>query len=112
MKVIKFSPLLVPLILSGEKTRTWRFFDDKDLSVGDELSLVNKQTLFEFAKAKIVFVKEKKFSDITDIDFLGHEPFKSTDEMYKTYQDYYGDRVVLETVVKIIDFEVLSTNNR
>jgi len=112
MKVIKFSSNLVPLVLSGEKTRTWRFFDDKNLSVGDELSLVNKQTLSEFAKAKIIFVKEKKFSDLTDIDFLGHELFKSTDEMYKTYQSYYGDRIVPETVIKIIDFEVLSTNNR
>lgn len=32
MKVLKFSENLVPLILSGQKTATWRMFDEKDLA--------------------------------------------------------------------------------
>ena len=39
MKVLKFREYLVPLVLSGEKDSTWRLFDDKDLSVGDEIEL-------------------------------------------------------------------------
>jgi hypothetical protein len=32
MKTLKFYDNLIPLILSGEKTSTWRIFDDKNLS--------------------------------------------------------------------------------
>lgn len=45
-------PHLVPLVLSGEKTSTWRLFDDKDLQKDDDLLLINKATGDEFAKAK------------------------------------------------------------
>ena len=53
MKVIKFKNSLVSSVLSGEKDSTWRLFDDKDLKEGDELSLVNKDTMEEFGKAVI-----------------------------------------------------------
>jgi hypothetical protein len=107
MKTIKFQPNLVPLVLSGEKTSTWRLFDDKNLSVGDEVSLLNKETSAEFAKAKIVAVREKKFGELTDDDFFGHERYESTEKRYETYRGYYGDRVTSETVAKIIDFEII-----
>jgi hypothetical protein len=51
MKTLKFAANLVPLILSGEKTSTWRLFDDKDLQVGDELEFINKNTNTTFASA-------------------------------------------------------------
>jgi len=63
MKIIKFTPNLIEPILSGEKTSTWRLFDDKDLSIGDEISFVNKESLEEFAKGKIIAVEEKKLKD-------------------------------------------------
>ena len=44
MKTLKFASHLVQKILSGEKTSTWRLFDDKDLQVGDGLIFVNKDT--------------------------------------------------------------------
>jgi hypothetical protein len=39
MKIVKFRDYLVPLVLSGEKTSTWRLFDDKNLSAEDEIEL-------------------------------------------------------------------------
>lgn len=107
MKTIKFNPNLVQPILSGDKISTWRLFDDKNLSIGDELSFVNKETLEEFAKAKIIAVEEKKLGELTDADFSGHERYESLEKMYETYRQYYGDRVTSETIIKMIDFEVL-----
>ncbi len=107
MKTLKFMPNLVPLVLSGEKTSTWRLFDDKDLAVGDELSLINRSTNDEFTKAIITKTEEKKLKDLTTDDFEGHERYESNDEMYKTYKSYYGDKVNENTIVKMIDFKLL-----
>lgn len=107
MKTIKFASNLVPLILSGEKTSTWRLFDDKDLQAGNELILMNKESGEEFAKARITSVKEKKLSEITEKDFDGHEPFENPEKILEAYKGYYGDKVTWETTVKLIDFELL-----
>lgn len=106
MKTLKFTPELIPLILSGEKTSTWRIFDDKDLSVGDELSLVNKTTGEEFVKARIISVREKMLGEIDATDFDTHEKYESKEKMLEEYHSYYGDRVTWNTLVKIIDFEL------
>ena len=107
MKTLKFENKLVELILSGEKDSTWRIFDDKNLSVGDELILVNKDTGEEFGKAKIISVREKEIKDIEDIDFEGHEKYKNNEELIETYKKYYGDKVSGESIVKIIQFKLI-----
>lgn len=107
MKTLKFAPHLVSLVLSGEKTSTWRLFDDKNLKKGDELSLANKESRQEFARAIIVETKEKRLADLTNDDFVGHEKFESEAKMYETYKGYYGDRVTPESIVKVINFKLL-----
>ncbi len=94
------------MIQNGQKTATWRIFDDKDLQVGDDLELVEFETGEVFAKAEIVSVREKKMSEITDEDFDGHESYPSKEDMLKTYQGYYGDRVSWDTVIKMITFKL------
>jgi hypothetical protein len=42
MKTLKFDHNLAQLILKGEKTTTWRLYDDKDLSVDDVIKVVDK----------------------------------------------------------------------
>lgn len=106
MKTLKFMPHLVSMILSGEKTSTWRLFDDKDLQKGDELILINKETEEEFAKAVITKVEEKKLKDVKEEDFVGHEKFESEEKMYETYRKYYGEKVNPDTIVKMIDFKL------
>jgi len=93
MKTLKFRKKLSELILKGEKTTTWRLFDDKDISSGDEVSLMVWETKEEFAKAKIISVIEKPLGELDDDDWSGHERFSSDEEMYKTYEKYYGRKV-------------------
>lgn len=107
MKSLKFAENLVPLVVSGEKTATWRLFDDKDLKVGDELVFINKATGQEFAAALILSVKETPLGEIKDDDFVGHEKFASREEMFENYRSYYGDKVTEKTIVKMINFKIL-----
>jgi hypothetical protein len=105
MNTLKFTSKLVPLILFGEKTSTWRLFDDKKLTQGDKLSFIEKENGEEFAMAKILSVKEKRLKEITDVDYEGHEHFETKEKMLQTYKGYYGNKVTLDSVVKIIDFK-------
>ncbi|MFA6252703.1 MAG: ASCH domain-containing protein [Patescibacteria group bacterium] len=107
MKTLKFDTTLVPLILSGEKTATWRLFDDKNLSVNDELEFIEKQSGQKFGKAIIVGIDEKKLGEISESDFDGHEKFVSHEEIMRTYQKYYGDKVGEDTIVKMIKFRII-----
>lgn len=107
MKVVKFRDYLVPLILNGTKNSTCRLFDDKNLSVGDEIELKEFNKNDSFAKAKILRVVEKQLSQLTDDDKAGHEQHSSSEEMYETFSGYYNTSVGPETIVKIIWFDNL-----
>lgn len=105
-KTLKFKNYLAEMILEGKKDVTWRLFDDKDLSVGDEVLFINKDTGNEFGTATLTHIREKALGDIDEGDFSGHEKFESTEKMCETYREYYGDKVTPETIVKIIKFEL------
>lgn len=103
MKQLKFSN--PDLILKGNKSATWRINDDKNLSVGDYLSLCNVNGE-EFAKAKIISVGETSFENLTEEDKRGHEKFSSDKEMYETYSRYYKMKVIPKTKLKVIKFQL------
>ncbi len=105
MKRLKFSENLVPLVVSKEKDTTWRINDDKFLTVGDSLSLCDKDGE-EFGKAEILWVKDTFFKNLTTEDFEGHEKFSSEEEMLSTYSKYYSMDVTKETKVKVIKFKL------
>ena len=107
MKTLKFRDYLVPLILSGEKTDTWRINDEKDLSKEDIIEFINKDTMNFFATARILDVRETTLSGLTDEDWEGHEKFSSDEEMYKTYSEYYKFPVNESTILKIVSFELI-----
>jgi len=107
MKSLKFAPQLVPLILKGEKTITWRLFDDKNLQEGDLVHFLNSGTTKEFATAKLIKVVSKKMREVDDEDFDGHEKFTSQEQMYETYSNYYNKQITPETVVKVVKFKLL-----
>lgn len=110
MKTLKFKDYLVPKILDGSKVITWRLFDDKNLQVGDELLFVNSASSEEFAEAEIIGVREKKLGEIQKTDFEeGHEKYKNKEDMLAHYRDYYGDKVDLNSVIKIVKFKLLKT---
>ena len=105
-KTIKFRDYLVELILAGKKNITWRLFDDKDLTAGDEIDLVNWNTGEKFGEAVITDVWTKKMGDIDENDFDGHEKFSNKEDMFNTFRKYYGDSVNINTLVKMIRFEL------
>jgi len=106
MKQLKFSEPLANLILNGKKDISWRVNDDKNISAGDFISLCYKGGR-EFAKAKVVRVRETNFGNLTEEDKRGHEKFFSDNEMYQTYSKYYKMKITSETKVKVITFKLL-----
>lgn len=106
-KSFKFRAHLVPLVISGEKTTTWRLFDEKNIAPRDVVDLINWNTREKFGEAVVNTVREKTLGTLDDADWEGHERFASDDEMYATYRTYYGDRVGPDTVVKMISFRLV-----
>jgi|SRR3989344_3355557 len=107
MKTLKFKHDLVRKIIEGRKTVTWRLFDDKNLEVGDEFDLADVSDGNIFAKAVIIDIQEKVIKDLTDEDLEKHN-YTSRDKMLKSHREYYGDKVSLDTMVKIIRFKLLA----
>ncbi len=103
-KTLKFKPELVDLILSGQKTTTWRLFDDKDLQVGDEVDIINSDSKEVVAHAILTEVRTKLLGEVEESDFAGHEKYESQDAMLTNFRSFYGDGVSLDTEVKIVDF--------
>lgn len=110
MKPLKFAAPLIPLVLSGQKDTTWRINDDKDFSVKDQISCRHLDGT-EFAQAQILWVKTTTFANLSNEDRLGHEPFSSEKELYKTYKQYYGIEVDPTTIVKVIKFKLIAKPN-
>lgn len=106
MKTLKFKHNFVKEILEGRKTTTWRLFDDKDLQINDELELIDSGNRGSFGKAKIIYVVEKTIQDLTDEELKNHE-YENRDKMIESHRKYYGDKVNLDTVVKIITFKLI-----
>lgn len=106
MKTLKFRPELAGMILRGEKTATFRLFDDKDIRTGDELTFVNWETKEPFAAAVVRETYERTLGTLTEDDFAGHEKYANQDSMYATLRTFYGDAVGPDTVVKVIRFEL------
>jgi ribonuclease HI len=119
MKKLKLDHDLATLVLSGKKWSTWRLFDDKDLSVNDEVELIDKlqpndpETWRPIGVAVINRIIEKRLGDIEEADMDGSEGFTSREDMLSTYQRYYGPNVTFDTPVKMVHFDLkLTTDNQ
>ena len=108
MKTIKFASDLVPLILSGQKTATWRFGDDKNIQVGDDLEFRDAKSGEVFGHAKVLTVREKKIKDINQADYdEGHEQTPKEMTLTQYFKTFYGEAISKESVLKLIKFELL-----
>jgi len=111
MKTLKFDHNLAQLILAGKKNSTWRLFDDKNLTVNDDLVFIDKvqpakpQTWREIGHARVTEIVEKRLEDVTEQDMLGGEVFATKKQMIKHYQRYYGKKANGAAAVKIIYFD-------
>jgi ribonuclease HI/uncharacterized protein YqfB (UPF0267 family) len=111
MNKLKFSSELVPQIVDEKYTTTWRLFDDKNISIGDIVELVNSQTNEVFAKAEVVSITQKYLKDINDYDMKNHKKYDSLDSIISDFKRFYGDAVNAELIVKMYDFKILNSNN-
>ena len=106
MKRLRFVKPLPKQILRGEKSITWRIDDEKGITVGDVLSLQHTDNK-EFARAKVLWVKDTTFENLTGEDKEGHEEYASDEEMYKLYSKWYNMKVTPKTKLKVIRFKLL-----
>ncbi|MFH1667955.1 MAG: ASCH domain-containing protein [Candidatus Komeilibacteria bacterium] len=104
MKTIKFTDPLSKKILDGKKRVTWRFFDDKDLQVGDNLILVNKKTNTNFARVEIVKITIKRIGDLSLGDIKNK--FEDIDQVCKIFSNYYNRKIGFDDEVKMIEFNI------
>ncbi len=110
MKSIKLDHALAEDIKNNKKHSTWRLFDDKDLSVGDRVVVIDKvdsrdrDSWVAIGEATLTKVTEKYLGKISEGDYEGHNSYASTEEMLETFRGYYGDSVDLRTPVKVIKF--------
>lgn len=111
MKILKLEHKLAQLVKAGKRSSTWRMFDDKNISVGDEIELLDKvdphdrSTWKPIGIGKVSEVIEKRLGFLHETDLDGYEAYDSQEEMLKAFQGYYGPTVRLDTPVKIINFE-------
>jgi ribonuclease HI len=113
MKNLKLDHDLAQKVLHGEKTSTWRLFDDKDLTVNDQIELIDKvvvdqpQTWKVIGTARITRIIEKRVDDIRPEDYEGHgsDSSETAEERLSSYRHYYGDRVTWSTPIKMIHFD-------
>ena len=110
MKTLKLDHALARAVQKGEKTATWRIFDDKDLSVNDTVLLIDKldpkdpSTWQPIGVATISEVVQKRLGDISTADMEGYKYYESADAMLAEFRQYYDDKVTLDTPVKMIHF--------
>lgn len=109
-KQLKFKHQPAKDILAGIKTVTFRFFDDKNIRVGDVVEVIDKveqdnpASWLVIGTMQVSMVSEKRACDVSGDDWLGHTTYSSTDEFIKTYAEMYKQPITAETPLKIIRF--------
>ena len=106
-KTLKFSPNLIPGILDGSKTSTWRLWDDKNLTAGDRVVFLDKETGKKFATAELTRVYTTTLGKLTAEEKEGHEEFASDKDMYKKFEGYYNRSVGPDTPVTIVLYKII-----
>jgi len=112
MKTLKFNHAEAQAILAGQKTVTWRLYDDKDLSVNDDIKIIDQANHDDPASwkiighAKVTELVEKLLGDINARDMTAQD-ITDKNQVLAKYQGYYGHRVNWGTVLKIVHFEFI-----
>jgi ribonuclease HI len=111
MKTLKFDHQAAQQIAEGTKTSTWRLYDDKQLSVNDDFKIVDKVDLEDsrtwkaIGTGKVAEIVEKRLGDVSPEELTGSENFSGKNDALNYYRSLYGERVTLDTPVKIINFK-------
>lgn len=111
MKTLKFNHDSAKLITDGSAWFTWRIFDDKQLSVNDEVQCIDKvdpsdrETWSPIGIAVIESITEKRIRDITDAERTEYENvYGKIDDVLAILSEFYNKDVTDQDVIKIITF--------
>jgi ribonuclease HI len=110
MKTLKFDHAIAEAIAHGDVTTTWRLDDDKNLSVNDEVRLIDKvdparpETWKAFGTAKLTRIIEKRVSDVHPDELHGLETVKNSDDLITSLRSISNNNVQKSTRIKLIDF--------
>lgn len=110
MKNLKFNHIEIENIKKGTQSSTLRINDEKSISVGDEIAVIDKvqeedpSTWQIVGLANVYRVTEQRVGDL-DIDGGNFERFGSTTELYEQMAMFYGDVIDKTTPVKVVDFK-------
>ena len=109
---------MAELVVAGKSTSTWRLYDDKDLSIDDDVTLIDKvnpndrSTWRPVGTAHINELIQNRLGDITAADGNNTTDLSKPEKLLKTFQLYYGPQVTLKTPIKIVHFSFTSQANR
>lgn len=109
MKTLKFNHIEAENIKRGLQTATLRMNDEKDLSVDDQIIVVDKvresnpNSWLAIGTAEIDRVSTQRVGDLK-LDGANFEQFGSTTELYKQLAIFYGDPIDENTHIKVIQF--------
>ena len=106
LTTLKFNDPLVAMVLRKTKDTTWRIGDDKNIDIGEIVSLC-RNSGEEFGKGEVRSIKKTLFKYLSLEDKTGHERFETAEDMYKTYSIYYGFEVCPKTEVQVIKYKLL-----
>jgi ribonuclease HI len=93
MKTLTFSSDQVQPIIDGTITETWRIYDDKDLSIDDEVECLDKKTGKAFGKLRINQITTRRYGEI-----------KETGSALELLKAAYGKAIAPDAHVKAIQF--------
>lgn len=116
-KTLKLSHQLAADISRGIKSLIWCIYDDKNITVNDEVELIDKvdstnpATWISLGIAEVGMVVEKRLGDINQVDMDEYGMFTSREDALQTFRNEYGPEIAYETPVKIIHFKLSKLEN-
>lgn len=111
-KTLKLNHRLAEDIKRNIRALTWCIYDDKKISVNDEVELIDKvdpmdlDSWMSIGRAYVRMVVEKRLGDISQSELEEYGMFTSREEALNVLQKEYGPEITYETPVKIIYFEL------
>ena len=99
-KILKFKPHFIDHVKSKPCGITARMFDEKHLSEGEVIDLLDSASGRKFATAKITKVVYKSFSEMA-------KDAADPEGLYAQYKSYYHHKIEPDMQVKIIHFDVI-----
>lgn len=107
-KTIKFASNLIPLILKGEKTLTYRYGDKYNhLTKGDIVDVYDASSNELSCQIEILSNTISTFDNL-QYDAKGHEKYTSKEEMRNIFAGYYQRRIFDNELLLVIEFRLVN----